>query len=285
MKKRVVSALLCAAMAVSLMAGCGSTNESEETQSDASEEETGSEKDVLKIGTTAANEQLTEAVREALEEAGYEMEIVMFQDPVQPNTALDAGEIDASFNEHEAYMQTFNDEQGYNLKFMGSIIFGPFCCYSSKYESIDDLPDGAQITISSDASNKDRSLKLLEDLELIKLSESPQYGDYYIAEDIIENPKNIEFIEAEGASIPTTLNDVDMIVVYNPNMYAGDYDTSGLLYTEEYTEELAPMAQGVVINGDNEDEPWVEDLMTAFTSETTKKNLEEVNDGSFIVVF
>lgn len=69
MKKRVVSALLCAAMAVSLMAGCGSTNESEETQSDASEEETGSEKDVLKIGTTAANEQLTEAVREALEEA------------------------------------------------------------------------------------------------------------------------------------------------------------------------------------------------------------------------
>ncbi|BDZ78639.1 MetQ/NlpA family ABC transporter substrate-binding protein [Claveliimonas bilis] len=285
MKKRVVSAFLCAAMAVSLMAGCGSTNESEETQSDASEEETGSEKDVLKIGTTATNEQVTEAIRDALEEEGYEMEIVMFQDPVQPNTALDAGEIDASFNEHEAYMQTFNDEQGYNLKFMGPIIFGPFCCYSSKYESIDDLSDGAQVTICSDASNKDRSLKLLEDMGLIKLAESPQYGDYYVAEDIVDNSKNIEFIEAEEPNVPTTLNDVDMIVAYNPTMYAGDYDTSGLLYTEEYTDELSSLAQGVVINGDNEDEPWVEDLMTAFTSETARKNLEEANDGSFIIVF
>lgn len=285
MKKKVLSVLLCTAMVVSLMAGCGGSNESEENQSDETKEEKDGGKDILKIGTTAASEQLTEAVREALEEQGYEMEVVMFQDPVQPNTALDAGEIDASFNEHKAYMQTFNDEKGYNLKFMGPIIFGPFCCYSSRYENIEDLPEGAQITISSDASNKDRSLKLLEDLELIKLSESPQYGDYYIVEDIMENPKNIEFIEAEGPSIPTTLNDVDMIVVYNPNMYMGDYDTSGLLYTEKYTEELSPMAQGVVINGDNEEEPWVEDLMTAFTSETTRKNLEEANDGSFIVVF
>ena len=117
------------------------------------------------------------------------------------------------------------------------------------------------------------------------MAEEPQYGEYYVVEDIVENPKNIEIIEAEGPNVPTTLNDVDMIVAYNPNMYAGGYDTSGLLYTEEYTEDLSLLAQGVVINGDNADEPWVEDLVDAFTSDTARKNLEEANDGSFIVVF
>lgn len=279
MKKRVLSTLLCATMVVSMFVGCGGN-----VGSDAGDSTEGTKK-VLKIGTTATNEQVTEAIRDALEEQGYEMEIVMFQDPVQPNTALDAGEIDASFNEHEAYMQTFNDEQGYNLKFLKPIIFGPFCCYSSKYSSLDELPDGAQITICSDASNKDRTLKLLDSTGLIKLADEPQYSDYYIVEDIVKNPKNVKFIEAEEPNVPTTLTDVDMIVAYNPTMYAGNYDTSGLLYTEEYTDDLSSLAQGVIINGDNAKEAWVEDLIKAFTSETARKNLEKANDGSFIIVF
>lgn len=287
MKKGILAALLCAVMGMSLVAGCGKDAGSEESKDAAKEQEQPeNEKKVLKIGTTATNEQVTEAIREALKEKGYEMEIVMFQDPVQPNTALDAGEIDASFNEHEAYMQTFNDEKGYNLKFMDPpIIFGPFCCYSSKYKSFDELPEGAKITINSDASNKDRTLLMLQKAGLIKLADKPQYGDYYIAEDITENSKKFEFVEAEGPSVPATLGDVDMIVAYNPTMYAGKYDTSGLIYTEEYSDNLSAFAQGVVINGDNENEPWVKDLMEAFTSDTAKKNLEKANDGSFIIVF
>ena len=286
MKKQILTAVLCGVLAVALCAGCGNNGSNSNSNAADNNESAVSEttKTTLKIGTTATNEKVTEAIRDALAEQGYEMEIVMFGDPVQPNTALDANEIDASFNEHEAYMQTFNDEQGYNLKFLGPILFGPFCCYSSKYDSIDALPENAQITICSDASNKDRTLAMLQDAGLIKLADAPQFGSYYVVEDIVENPKNVSFIELEEPNVPTTLADVDMIVAYNPTMYAGNYDRSGLLYTENYNDGLSSLAQGVVINGDNANEPWVADLWAAFTSETAKKSLEEVNDGSFLVV-
>lgn len=279
MKKSLVL-MLALVMGLFVFAGCGSSDNAEEGTAD------NAEKTVIKIGTTATNEQVTEAIRDALKEQGYEMEVVMFQDPIQPNTALDAGDVDAIFMEHEAYMQTFVDDSGYNLKFMQPpIIFGPFCCYSSKWTSMDELPDGAQVAICSDASNKDRTLILLQNAGLIKLADAPQYGDYYVAEDIVENPKNIEFIEAEEPNVPTTLADVDMIVAYNPTMYAGNYDTSGLLYTEEYTDALSDLAQGVAINAKDADQQWVKDMMTAFTSDTAKANLEKANDGSFIIVF
>ena len=287
--KKILALMLALGLCLSIFAACDSKTTTDTAADNAAatgNETNTTEKKVLKIGTTATNEQVTEAIRDALAEKGYEMEIVMFQDPIQPNTALDAKEVDATFMEHEAYMQSFVDNNGYNLKFMEPpIIFGPFGCYSVKHKSIDDLPDGAQVTMCSDASNKDRSLIMLQSIGLITLADEPQYGEYYIAEDIIENPKNITFIEAEEPNVPTTLQDVDMIVAYNPTMYAGNYDVSGLLYLEEYTDDLSDLAQGVVINGDDANEAWVKDLMDAFTSDTAKTNLEKANDGSFIIVF
>ncbi len=291
--KKFIVLLLAVLFSMVLLVGCtseepvnGTGDNATPANSDVETGATSSEKTVLKIGTTATNEQVTEAIRDALKEQGYELEIVMFQDSIQPNTALDGGEVDAIFMEHKAYMQSFNDNNGYNLKFLDPpIIFGPFCCYSDKYDNIEDLPNGAQVTICSDASNKDRTLLLLQNIGLIQLAEEPQFGDYYIVEDIVENPKNIQFVETEGPNVPTTLQDVDMIVVYNPNMYTGGYDTSGLLYTEPYTEGLSSFAQGVVINAKDEKEPWVEDMMKAFTSDTAKANLEKANDGSFMIVF
>jgi D-methionine transport system substrate-binding protein len=279
--KKIVILFLAVLMCVAFLAAC-----SPQAADPADDGDATADKTLIKIGTTATNVPVTEAAREAIEAMGYEMEVVLFQDPVQPNTALDNGDVDALFMEHEAYMQSFVDNNGYNLVFcQPPIIFGPFCLYSSKHASLDDIPDGAQITICSDASNKDRSLILLADAGLITLSDAPQYGDFYINQDIIDNPHNITFVEMDEPSIPTTLQDVDFIVPYNPTMYAGDYDVSGLLYTEEYTAGLSSLAQGVCVNGNDKDADWVKDLMAAFTSDTTKANLEAANDGSFLVVF
>ena len=99
---------------------------------------------------------------------------------------------------------------------------------------------------------------------------------------IVENPKNLEFVEVLGAQVAETLPDVDMIVVYNKYMVAGNYDMSHPLITEGDRFEFA---QGLVIDGKNKDTQWAKDLIKAYTSDETKANLESISNGVFEVLF
>ncbi|MDO5025896.1 MAG: MetQ/NlpA family ABC transporter substrate-binding protein [Trueperella sp.] len=142
-------------------------------------------------------------------DAGIELEIKEYTDYVQPNVALNAGEIDANFFQHLPYLEEEIAKKNYDLDHGRSIHIEPFGLYSEKITDLADLKNGAVVVVTNDPSNQARGLKLLEAQGLIKLADVPSPTLY----DIAENPKNLDIRESEAPAIPVQLPDVDLAVI------------------------------------------------------------------------
>lgn len=129
-----------------------------------------------------------------------------------PNVNLAEGNLDANYFQHIPYLDGQIETQGYEFSHFPGIHIEPFALYSEKVTSLDEIPDGGQLGITSDVTNQGRALVLLEDAGLITLTEGVDALSALLS-DIAENPKNLEFIEAEPAALVRALQDVDATVI------------------------------------------------------------------------
>ncbi len=149
--------------------------------------------------------ELLEAVKPLVEKEGYELEIQVFNDYVLPNTALNDGELDANLFQHIPFLEKTNEEKGYDIVPVVALYGCPITLYSETRDTLEDLQNGDTIALTNDPSNESRSLRLLEKQGLIKLKD----GELVTPKDIVENPKNLKFIEVEPSLLPNTLKDVE----------------------------------------------------------------------------
>jgi len=141
--KKLVSLLLTGVLALGLLAGCGASGNGKDLAGT-----------TLKIGASPApHAEILGVVRDLLEEQGITLEIVEFTDYIQPNEAVESGDIDANYFQHITYMNNFNAEQGTHLSSVAEIHYEPFGIYAGKTASLDALPDGAQIGVPNDPTN------------------------------------------------------------------------------------------------------------------------------------
>lgn len=103
-------------------------------------EDKGSDNKVIKVGASPApHAEILEAARPLIEKQGYTLEIVEFSDYIQPNVALNDGDLDANYFQHYPYLDDYNKENGTNLASAAKIHFEPLCLYPGKTASIEDL--------------------------------------------------------------------------------------------------------------------------------------------------
>jgi len=143
------------------------------------------------------------------EDAGLKLEIVEYTDYVQPNVALSEGELDANFFQHVPYFDAEVAEKGYNFEHGEGVQIEPYGIYSKQLTDLKDIPEGGKVLVNNDPSNQARALKLLEQEGIIGLGGAENPTIYEIA----DNPKNLQFTEAEAAVIPVQLPDVDIAVI------------------------------------------------------------------------
>ena len=193
--KKTIAFLLAAALSLSLLAGCAGTDDK-----------------TIKIGAspTPHAEILKQAVP-LLEAKGYKLEIKEFNDYILPNTAVSDKELDANYFQHITYLKNFNEEQGTDLVSAGSIHYEPFGIYAGKTSSLDELQDGAVVSVPNDTTNEARALLLLEAQGLIKLKDGVDITA--TVKDIEENPKNLQIKEIEAAQLVRSLPDVDLAII------------------------------------------------------------------------
>ena len=268
MKKRLI-ALTLAVLLVLALGACSGKADSK----------------TIKVGATPApHAEILEVAKELLAKEGYTLEIVEFDDYIMPNTAVEEGELDANYFQHITYMNGFNADNGTHLVNAGAIHYEPFGLYAGKTASLDALADGAQIAIPNDATNGGRALLLLAEQGLITLKEDS--GLEPTAQDIVENPKNLEIMELEARLLPTTLQDVDMAVI-NGN-YAID---AGLKIADalavESTDGVAAEAYAnvVAVKEGNENSDAVKALVKALQSEEVRAFIEETYQGAVMPLF
>jgi len=205
----------------------------------------------------------------------------VFDDYVQPNTALADGEIDANFFQHQPYLDNFNEERSLNLISLTKVHVEPLGLYSSSIKSIDELKDGSTIAIPNDATNNARSLLLLQSNGIIKLKDG---GSITSSEmDVVENPKNIKFEAIEAAQLPRVLDDVDAAVI-NTNFAipAGLNPIKDALIIEDGN---SPYANILAIRQEDESREDLKELVDALNSEQVKKFIEEKYEGAIIPAF
>lgn len=276
--KKVFALIAALAFSALALAGCGSQ---QSASSGASSAASGAK--TLKVGATAVpHAEILEAAKPLLEKEGITLEIVEFNDYVQPNLALNDKELDANFFQHEPYLKNFMDEhKEVKLKNAAGIHIEPMGVYSKKIKKLDELKDGATIAIPNDPTNGGRSLLLLEKAGIIKLKEG--VGEKATVNDIAENAKHIKFQEVEAAQVPRTLDDVDAAVINSNFAMQVNLDpTKDAMFIEDST---SPYVNIIAVREGDENRPEIQALIKVLHSDEIKQFITEKYKGAVVPAF
>lgn len=267
--KKILAYVLIAILSVSLLAGCSKSAD---------------DKKIVIGATPTPHGEILEIAKEVLAEEGYELEIKEFAEYAQLNPALDNGDLDANYFQHQPYLDNYIQENNGKLVSIAAIHYEPLGLYPGKAESLDDLQDGAQIAVPNDTTNEARALLLLEAIGLIKID--PNAGLEATVMDIIENPKNLDIKEIEAAQLARSLPDVEMAVINgNYAMQAGLNAATDALAKEEQDSLAAETYANVVAvrEGEENNEKFLA-LVEALKSDKVKDFIAEKYQGAVVVM-
>ncbi|MBP6125199.1 MAG: methionine ABC transporter substrate-binding protein [Leptotrichiaceae bacterium] len=239
-------------------------------------------KEKLKVAATAipAGEVL-EVVKEDLLKEGIDMEIIIFNDYIQPNKVLQSKEVDVNLFQHVPYMENFAKKHGFEMVSVGKIYLPTLALYSKKIKNISELKNGDTILLPNDPTNLARSLILLDKSGIIKLSDNKKMDS--TLKDIVENPKNIKFNELSAEQLAPRLPEVAASIVNSS--FALD---AGLSYKEDgilAEGKDSPYANALVTLKGNENDQKIQKLLKALQSEKVKKFIEEKYKDVIVPVF
>ncbi|CAM4417173.1 MetQ/NlpA family ABC transporter substrate-binding protein [Paenibacillus alkaliterrae] len=237
---------------------------------------------ILKVGASPVpHAKLLEFVKPMLQEQGVTLEIIEFNDYVQPNTQLYEKQIDANFFQHTPYLEQFNKDKGYDLVTVAGVHIEPFGAYSKKIEKLEELKEGGKVVIPNDPSNGGRALALMAANGLLTLKKG--VGVNGTVADIVENPKKLDIREVEAATLPRVLDEVELALI-NTN-YALEADlvpTADALFIEGAD---SPYVNILVSRPENKDSGAMQKLATALHSPEVKKFIEDTYKGAIVAAF
>lgn len=288
--------LVTTVLAIGALTACSSgdkdssttVQETETQTADTSTETADTATELTKVvvgASTTPHAEILAAAKDILAEKGYELEVVEYSDYVQPNLALDAGDLDANYFQHQPYLDQFNEENKTDIVSVAAIHYEPFGIYAGKTTSLDSLADGAKVAVPNDASNEARALLLLEAQGLITLKEG--VGLNATKTDIAENPKNLDIVEIEAAQLARSLPDVDIAVINgNVALQAGLNVAKDALATEDKESVAAQTYANILaVKAGNEENEGVKALVEALQSDVVKQFIEEKYEGSVVPTF
>ena len=277
--KKKLALVLVLALTVFALAACGGSAE------EPAAEEGAADATVLKIGaSTVPHAEILNFVKPILAEEGIDLQITEYTDYVIPNTAVESRELDANYFQHLPYLESFNEENGTHLISAVAVHYEPMGIYAGKTATLDALADGATIAVPNDPTNEARALLLLQQEGLITLKDG--IGLDATPNDIVENPKDIKFFEAEAAAVARSVQDVDFAIINgNYALEAGLKAGDALAVEDASSEGAKTFANIVAVYEGDESRPEIQALIKALTSEEAKAFIEETYQGSVVPVF
>jgi D-methionine transport system substrate-binding protein len=273
--RRTLSVTLAAATLALGLAGCGS----KATDNGASSPDA-----ALKVGVSPVpHGEILKYVKDNLAASeGLKLDLVEFNDYVQPNAALADKKLDANYFQHVPYLDEEKKAKGYKFSALKPVHLEPLGVYSKKVKNLADVPQGAVVGIPNDPSNSGRALNLLASKGLIKLKDG--VGVKATQRDVADNPKKLQFKELEAAQLPRSLDDTALSVINgNYAIQANLTPSKDALAIE--TAEGNPYANIVVVRAGNENDPRIVKLEKLLHSPEVKKFLADKYKGSVIAAF
>ena len=241
------------------------------------------EKGTIKVAASATpHAEILEEAKPILEEEGWELDVTVFDDYVQPNLVVESGDFDANYFQHIPYLDNFNEEQGTHLVNAGGIHYEPFGIYPGTKEKLDDLEEGDTIAVPNDTTNEARALLLLQDNGVITLKDGA--GLEATVKDIEENPKNIKIEELEAAQVSRVKDEVAFVVLNGNYALQAGYSVSkdSIAHETSDSEAAKTYVNIIAVKEGNEDSEAIKALVDVLKSDEIKDFINEKYDGAVV---
>ena len=237
----------------------------------------------VKIGVSGTDTTVWDFVAEKAKKEGIDIEIVSFNDYVQPNTALADGDIDANAFQTVAYFDEFIKERDLDLVPIATTNLAPMGIYSNKIKDLSELKEGDTVAVPNDVSNQGRALMLLEEAGVIKLVDN--YNGLDSIEDaVVENKKNIVFKEVAPAQIPRTLDDVAAGAINNGIARDAGFDIQNdSIFLEDDT--ATPYVNIIAVRAEDKDNETLNRIAELYQEDDTKQLILDTYGGALIPTF
>ncbi len=214
------------------------------------------------------------AIIPILESKGYTLEVVETSELLVADQILQSGEVDVNVEQHTAYAENFNANNGGDLVPISVIPTVAAAIYSANHATLDEVTEGATVAIPNDAANTARCLAILQKIGWIKLDESVEISKVSV-DDVIENPLNLELIEQKSLTIPAAITDYDYVVITGSVVYNAGVNEK---YTALAQEDILPhLILQVVVKAENAESEWAKAIVDAYHSDEFKAYLEKEN--------
>ena len=247
--------------------------------------DSGSEDKTIKVAASPTpHAEILNSISEALAADGWTLEVIEFDDYVQPNVATTDGDVDANYFQHVPYLNQYNEENGTDLVPVANMHYEKMAIYAGTKDSLDAIEAGDKIGVPNDATNEARALKVLAENGIIVLKDGA--SETATVTDIAEYPKGeVEIVELEAASIPASLPDLAFGVI-NAN-YAIQAEIMDKVVAVEGTdqEQEDTYVNIIVVNAGNENTEKTQALVKALQSDATKAFIEEKFNGAVVAKF
>ena len=241
------------------------------------------QKGTIKVAASATpHAEILEEAKPILEKEGWDLEVTVFDDYVQPNLVVESGDFDANYFQHIPYLDNFNEEQGTHLVNAGGIHYEPFGIYPGTKKTLDDLEDGDTIAVPNDTTNEARALLLLQDNGVITLKDGA--GLEATVKDIEENPKNIQIEELEAAQVSRVKDEVAFVVLNGNYALQAGYSVSkdSIAHETSDSEAAKTYVNVIAVKEGNEDNEAVKALVDVLKSDEIKDYINETYDGAVV---
>lgn len=296
MKKRVTAVILTAALAVASLAGCGNTATSEpaaeatgstdtaatEAATQAAESTSTEDKTITVAASATPHAEILEQAKSILAEQGWDLQVTVFDDYVQPNNVVESGEFDANYFQHIPYLDSFNEEHGTHLVNAGGIHYEPFGIYPGTKSSLDDLESGDVIAVPNDTTNEARALLLLQDNGILTLKDG--VGLEATVNDIVENPKDVKIQELAAEQVARVREEVAFVVLNgNYALQAGlSVAKDAIKYETADSEAPKTYVNVIAVKEGNENSEKTKALVDVLKSDAIKQYINDTYDGAVI---
>lgn len=275
--KKFGAFLLAGVLAIGALTGCGSTDKKAEGSTGSTDSK------VIKVAASATpHAEILEEAKPLLAKEGYDLQVTVFDDYVQPNEVVDSGDFDANYFQHAPYMEQFNKEKGTSLVDAGDIHYEPFGIYPGTKKSLDEIADGDEIAVPNDTTNEARALLLLQDNGIIKLKDGA--GLTATVNDIAENPHNIKIVELEAAQVARVTGETAFVVLNGNYALQAGYSVKkdALAYEAADSEAAKTYVNIIAVKDGNQDSDAIKALVNVLKSDDIKNFIDQKYDGAVI---
>lgn len=274
MKKNIITLLVL--LSVFALVSC--SNQSAKTSTN-----DGEVKKITIAVSPVPHAEIVAHAQKELEKKGYELEIREFNDYVQPNLAVQSGEVDANYFQHQPYLDDFNKEHNTDIVSIAAVHFEPFGIYAGTKKSFEELEKGDKIAVPNDTTNEARALLLLQDAGLIKLKDG--VGITATVMDIVENDLDLDILEIESAQIPRVLDSVALAGMNGNYALEAGYKVSDGIFIESEKSQAAKLYANIVcVKKGRENEDFAKALAEAIKSKEVKDFITSTYDKSVVYI-